>query len=152
MKMIIVGYRRKPNLIASFPLDCSQCGKETIHVHGEVKENLTLYFIPTPIGSRWTYVQCSECGLSTRVPKEKEEDIRSLAKYGAAPFRICPKCGTNNDLDTTFCRTCNEPLKPYLLPKNVVGRIFHLIVLAILGLAVIALCYIAYLGLTGNLP
>ena len=72
---IVVGYRRKPNLIASFPLDCPQCGKETVHVHSEVSENPTLYYIPLPIGSRWTSVQCSECGLAYVYSAQKKFDL-----------------------------------------------------------------------------
>jgi hypothetical protein len=149
--MIIIGNRRKPIPIASFPRDCPQCGKETVHLYGEVRENLTLYYIPTPMGSRWPYVQCSECGLSTRISEEKEQEIRSLSRYGGAPFRICPKCGTNNDLDTTFCVTCDRPLKPYFLPKSIIGRIFYLIVWAFVGLVVITLLCAIYLFFTGRL-
>lgn len=141
---IIVGYRRKTKLIASFPLDCPQCGQETLHVYGQVSENPTLFFIPIPIGSCWAFVQCSECGLGQRVSEDKEEEIRSLAKYGAPPFRICPNCVAHNDLDATFCRVCDKPLKRLLFPRKPGARIVAILLTALFALLFVAMCYSCY--------
>ena len=147
---IIVSHRRRPNLIASFPYDCPQCDRETIHVHSEVSENPTLYYIPIPTGSHWTSIQCSECGLVRRIDDENEkEKIRSLSKGGAAPFRICPKCVAHNEPDAALCRVCDEPLKDLLFPRKTGPRIVAILLTALFGLPFFMMCY-ALLG--GSIP
>lgn len=117
-----IGERTQIELIASFSMYCPYCNRNTMHVYGKAIQKLTIYVIPTITLSSKPFVHCSECNY-LRIPDELPEKLEALASQGFPPFRICPQCGTRNEMEAVLCQSCSEPVKETILPPKGPARI-----------------------------
>jgi len=76
---IIFGIRRHSDLVGTLGMFCTRCGQQTIHVLTDVRDDPTLFFIAIPLGKPRLHTQCARCKVASRVPKEREAEIRAMA-------------------------------------------------------------------------
>jgi len=144
---IFIGSRWRLNLIASFSLHCPTCDRNTIQVYEENVQKLTLFMIPTITLARKPFVQCAECRILRQVSSEQVEEVRSRALQGAPPFRICPKCGARNELESVLCQVCDEQLQPTIFPRKGGARIMAILLTLVFAGMLLLFCVAIYYGL-----
>jgi len=83
---------------------CQRCGGETAHAHREVRQWLTLYWIPVfPVGATKRVDYCQEC-----VRKARQIGGAAGARAGSSKARICPECGSYIGAKAFACRHCGQ--------------------------------------------
>ncbi len=144
---VMIGYRWRPKLIASFSLHCPTCNRNTIHVYGENIQKLTLFMIPTITLAHEPFVHCSECNVLRKVPTEQVDEVNARALQAAPPFMICPKCGARNELGATLCQACDEHLQPTIFPRKGGARVMAILLTLVFAFLLLSFCVAIYYGL-----
>ena len=144
--LIVWGRRRKHDLIAAIPYDCPECDRRTTHVYGKVIDSFTLFFIPVRTLERRQFLQCSECRLEREPWGKERSQVRLLAEFGEAPFRICPQCGTHNDPSAALCESCKEVLRATYFPRKGAARVVAITMTVLFVCFVLAVCVALYLA------
>jgi hypothetical protein len=82
--LIIFGLRRSVAQLAMLTLVCPRCHTSCAHPLTRVVTKFSLFFVPLfPVRSEH-YVQCTYCGASSRLNRDRAEDLRRQASYPGA--------------------------------------------------------------------
>jgi len=144
---IMIGYRWRTKLMASFPFECQTCNRNTIQVYGKNIKKFTLFMIPTVTLEVEPFVYCSECNTIMRVPYKQAEELDSRALQAAPPFRICPKCSTRNEMETIMCQACDEQIQPTVFPQKGGARFMAILLTSVFVFLFLSFCVAVYFGL-----
>jgi tetratricopeptide (TPR) repeat protein len=105
--MVWFGFRERSIGIVSFPLECPDCGRETMHTYSMRGKDPVFLRLTVPVGLLRPCVQCHECKLTRRVPRRDRRRIRRLAQY--RPKAYLRGCVAGEYVDTSLGRACGDP-------------------------------------------
>jgi len=72
-----------------------------------LEENGIIHTEKKYIGRRIIYISLTEKG---RTIAEQFKNINEITNNSSEEYKICPVCGTKNDLDAKYCKNCGSKL------------------------------------------
>ncbi len=131
--------QHKPVALVSFPLDCPECGHQTVHVYGQDRKYRTLGSWSWPVGWSWFYVRCSVCQHTRLVSKEDQKKLRPLTNKKQISF----KDRNIEDIPTSLGRASGDLARLRILqPARPMGMASKVFVKAFLLLLLIGIGYV----------
>jgi tetratricopeptide (TPR) repeat protein len=135
--MAFVGLEATSTALASLPIVCPQCDRETIHIYGLEGKAAHLLSWTLPVGPRRAFVRCTVCGLARRVPRQDKKAIQRACTYDR---RAAYSGQMGGYIETTLGRVNTDPgrIRRYPTQMGLQYAVLVLILLALVGIPTVA--------------
>lgn len=114
--MAFVGLKATSTTLASLPIACPRCGRETVHIYGLEGKAPRLLSWTLPIGPSRAFARCAMCGTSRRVPFRDRKKIQRAIHYNP---RTAFSAHASGYVETTLGRVDTNPSRIRRYPTQI---------------------------------